>query len=189
MFAELARADVPWADVDVLQVDERVVPPRSGERNLTAIEAALGPPLPSRLRPLPVDDPDLDAAAARAAVELLAVAGDPPVLDVVHLGVGDDGHTASLPPGHPLASAAGPDVPPVAVVRGFRGHDRLTLTLPVLVRARTVVWLVAGTDKAAVVAGLRAGDAATPAGRVAALRAAAGAADDVLACDAAAAGP
>jgi 6-phosphogluconolactonase len=188
MFADLARAPLSWADVDVLQVDERVAPPGSPDRNLTAIEAALGRPLPTRLHPLPVDDADLEVAAARASAELVALAGDPPVLDVVHLGVGDDGHTASLVPGRDLAVADGPDVPAVAVVRGFRGHDRLTLTLPVLVRARIVVWLVAGADKARVVAGLRAGDPGTPAGRVAALRMAAGDPADLLICDPDAAG-
>jgi 6-phosphogluconolactonase len=188
MFVDLARSSVPWADVDVLQVDERVAPPGSPDRNLTAIRAALGPPLPTRLHALPVDDVDLDAAAARASADLVALAGDPPVLDVVHLGVGDDGHTASLAPGDALAEAEGPDVPAVAVVRAFRGHDRLTLTLPVLVRARVVVWLVAGAGKAHVVAGLRAGDASTPAGRVAALRARAGPDADLLICDPEAAG-
>jgi len=187
MFVDLARATAPWGDVDVLQVDERVAPSGSADRNLTAIQAALGPPLPTRLHALPVSDVDLEAAAARASAELVALAGDPPVLDVVHLGVGDDGHTASLPPGHALAEADGPEVPAIAVVRSFRGHDRLTLTLPVLVRARVVVWLVAGADKAHVVAGLRVGDPSTPAGRVAALRAAAGDPADLLVCDPAAA--
>jgi 6-phosphogluconolactonase len=187
MFAALAATtDLPWDVVDVLQVDERVAPAGSPDRNLTPLAVALGGLAP--LHPLPVNAGALTEAAEQAGAELADLAGDPPVLDVVHLGLGDDGHTASLAPGDPLSSADEPLTPPVAVVRGFNGFDRLTVTLPVLTRARTVVWLVTGSDKAPHVARVLALDPAVPGGRVAAARAAAGTdGRDVVAADPAAA--
>jgi 6-phosphogluconolactonase len=179
MFEQLARSPLPWAQVHVLQVDERVAPDGDEARNATQQLAALGPVLPpGNLHLLPVDPgTDLDAAAARAEADLLAVCDG--VIDCVHLGLGPDGHTASLFPGDPALDVTDRSV--VAVDRPHVGYRRMTLTLPVLAAARSIVWLVTGSDKAPALAQLLQGDPAIPAGRVPGERA-------ILVCDAAAAG-
>jgi 6-phosphogluconolactonase/glucosamine-6-phosphate isomerase/deaminase len=106
---------------------------------------------------MPVEGPDLAVAAARYAEEL------PGVLDVVHLGLGDDGHTASLVPGDPVLEVVDR---PVEITETYRGHRRMTLTFPALEQAASIVWIVAGTDKAPMVERLLAADPAIPAGRV-----------------------
>ena len=118
---------------------------------------------PENLHAIPVEDADPEAAAGRYAALLARLAGSPPEIDVVHLGLGIDGHTASLVPGDPVLGVTDADV---AVTRLYRGRRRMTLTLPVLERARRIVWLVIGADKAAVLARLQAGDTTLPAGRI-----------------------
>lgn len=165
-FRALAAEDLPWAAVHVFQVDERVAPAGHEDRNLTHLEANLLARVaipPAQVHPMPVEDPDLSAAAARHAAELAAAAGAPPVLDLVHLGVGADGHTASLVPGDPVLEVSGAEV---AATGPFQGSRRMTLTFPALDRARRVLWVVAGAAKAGALARLRAGDRAIPAGRV-----------------------
>ena len=168
MLGALAEADVPWDAVHVLQVDERVAPEGHPDRNLTTLRRRLldHVPLPAaRIHPMPVTDGDLDAAVRSYTGTLVGLAGDPPRLDLVHLGLGSDGHTASLTPGSPLLE----EPPgPVAVTGPYQGRRRLTLTLPVLSGARQVVWLVRGGAKAAIVRRLVDGDRSIPAGRVAA---------------------
>jgi 6-phosphogluconolactonase len=164
MFAALAGLTVPWADVHLWQVDERVAPPGSSERNLTSLEDALVSriSLPAgNFHPMPVDEPDLQAAADAYAAELRAQCGG--VLDVVHLGLGDDGHTASWPPGNPIVDERVTDV---AVVGPFHGVVRMTLTPLAVNRARDVVFLVTGSEKAGTAARLLAGVPALPACRV-----------------------
>jgi len=112
---------------------------------------------------MPVEDPDLDAAAGEYARTLESVAGSPPVLDLVHLGLGADGHTASLVPGDAVLKAASVDV---AVTGVHEGRRRMTLTYPILNRARRILWLVTGAGKAGMLARLRRGDQSIPAGRV-----------------------
>lgn len=170
MLAALTRLDVPWTCVDVFQVDERVAPDGHADRNITMLREHLveGAGLAHhRLRPIPVgevfDGLDPDLAAARYADELASVCGRPPVLDLVHLGLGDDGHTASLVPGDPAVDVVDRDV---AATDIYRGRRRVTLTRPALGRARARLWVVAGASKAAVVAQLVAGDRSIPAGRV-----------------------
>jgi 6-phosphogluconolactonase len=165
MLRALAGDEVPWSRVHLFQVDERVVPPGHADRNLTHVgESLRSATLPARnLHAMPVEEPDLEAAAARYASELAAIAGTPPVLDLVHLGLGPDGHTASLVPGDPVLDVADADV---AATGAYQGRRRMTLTFPMLDRSRRVLWLVTGGDKAAMLARLRAGDASIPAGRV-----------------------
>jgi 6-phosphogluconolactonase len=166
LLSALAGLDVPWTALDVLQVDERVAPAGHRERNLTAIQQFLVEPglLPiGRLHAMPVGEADLHAAATAYAHVLDGLAGHPPILDVVHLGLGADGHTASLIPGSPLLDESARHV---AVTAPFNGWRRITLTLPVLSAARRVVWLVRGATKAAVVKRLVDGDRSIPAGRV-----------------------
>ena len=169
MLRALAAEQVPWESVHLFQVDERVAPPGHEDRNLTHIrESLVGPARLAHVHAMPVEDPDLPAAAARYAEELRSVVGSPPQLDLVHLGLGTDGHTASLVPGDPVLQVADADV---AVTGVYQGRRRMTLTFPVLDRARRVLWVVTGSDKAAVVARLRAGDRSIPAGRIPADRA------------------
>ena len=112
---------------------------------------------------MPVEAPDLDLAARRYAMTLQQIAGSPPVLDLVHLGLGPDGHTASLVPGDPVLNVADADVSLTGI---YQGRRRMTLTYPILNRSRQVLWLVTGHDKAEMIGRLSAGDASIPAGRV-----------------------
>lgn len=165
MFELWRTRDVPWDRVHLFQVDERVAAPGSPDRNLTALRASLGPVLPGdRLHALPVEEPDLGEAAQHYAALLERIVGAPPVLDVVHLGLGADGHTASLFPGDPVLEREDVDVAATAHAHG--GWRRLTLTLPMLARARALLWVVTGPGKARALARLRAGDRSIPAGRV-----------------------
>jgi 6-phosphogluconolactonase len=157
MFRHLAGEDVPWKNVELYQVDERVAPAGDPARNLTQLEEALPAAAKASLRPMPVDAPDLDAAAEDYAASL------PPRFDVVHLGLGDDGHTASLVPGDPVLDVTDRDV---AVTDVYNGRRRMTLTYPVLHRAAQVLWLVTGAEKAGPLARLRACDPSIPAGRL-----------------------
>jgi 6-phosphogluconolactonase len=165
MLRALSALPMPWAAVHIYQVDERVAPAGDPDRNLTHIDESLRDARDrpaANLHPMPVNDGDLAAAAARYGYELEAWAGAPPVLDLVHLGLGPDGHTASLVPGDPVLEATAS----VAITAPYMGHRRLTLTYPVLDRARRVLWLVTGAEKVPMLARLRAGDRTIPAGRV-----------------------
>lgn len=171
MLRVLAAEQVPWGSVHVFQVDERIAPPGHPDRNLTHLRegllshAALDP---SRLHAMPVEEADLAAAAASYAAELHTVAGSPPVIDLVHLGLGPDGHTASLVPGDPVLRVSDADV---ALTGEYQGRRRMTLTYPALGRARQLLWVVTGADKAPVLSRLVSGDPSIPAGRVRADRA------------------
>ena len=166
MLRALSSLDVPWKNVHVFQVDERIAPAGHADRNLTHLSASLLPAAQSggpQLHAMPVESDDLDEAAARYARTLADVAGSPPVLDLVHLGMGPDGHTASLVPGDPVLDVTAVDV---ALTGPYQGRRRMTLTYPAINRARRVLWLVTGEDKAAMLARLRRGDPDIPAGRV-----------------------
>jgi 6-phosphogluconolactonase len=160
MFAALAEQDVPWADVEIFQVDERVAPDGDPDRNLTHLRESLGD-APARVHPMPVTDQDLAVAAAAYATVL------PHRFDLVHLGLGPDGHTASLVPGDPVLDVTDALV---AVTRPYQGHQRMTLTYPALARADQLLWLITGADKRDPLARLLAGDTSIPAGRVTAAR-------------------
>ncbi len=166
MLRALADEDVPWTSVHVFQVDERVAPAGHTDRNLTHLVASLleAAPLPAgHLHPMPVELPDLQSAAERYASELETLCGAPPVLDLVHLGLGPDGHTASLVPGDPVLSVQDRDVARTGV---YQGRNRLTLTYPIINRARRILWLVTGSEKAPMCKRLQAADPSIPAGRV-----------------------
>jgi len=160
MFAELAKQDVPWADVDLFQVDERVAPDGDPDRNLTHLRESIGD-APARVHPMPVNESDLHKAAAQYAAVL------PLRFDLVHLGLGPDGHTASLVPGDPVLAVTDELV---AVTQPYQGHQRMTLTYPALARGDQLLWLVTGSDKLDPLARLLAGDESIPAGRVVATR-------------------
>jgi 6-phosphogluconolactonase len=156
MFAELAGMDMPWSQVTLFQVDERAAPDNDPDRNLTHLHDTLGDVKVSVVA-MPVTAPDLDAAAAEYAALL------PDRFDLVHLGLGPDGHTASLVPGDPVLEVTDRLV---AVTGPYQGHRRMTLTYPALARASQIMWLVTGADKTEPLARLLAGDRSIPAGRV-----------------------
>jgi len=167
MLRGLASEDVPWPRVHVLQVDERIAPAGDADRNLTHIRESLlasAPLPPEQLYPMPVEDADLVAAAARYAAQVRELAGDPPVIDLVHLGLGPDGHTASLVPGDAVLGVSDVDV---ALTSGtYQNRRRMTLTYPLLDRARQILWVVTGAEKVEALRKLRAADASIPGGRV-----------------------
>lgn len=166
MLRALASEDVPWNDVHIAQVDERVAPAGDPERNLTHLQQSLLEHAPLRaeqLHAMPVEAEDLNAAATQYARTLQAIAGSPSVLDLVHLGLGADGHTASLVPGDPVLTVSDMDV---ALTGEYQGRRRMTLTYPIINRARQILWLVTGAEKAGPLARLRDRDAAIPAGRI-----------------------
>jgi 6-phosphogluconolactonase len=162
MLRALSALDVPWKNVHVLQVDERIAPDGDPDRNLTHLCASLAAPV-VQIHAMPVELPDLDEAVERYARTLVEVAGSPSVLDLVHLGLGPDGHTASLVPGDPVLDVTKTDV---GLSGLYQGRRRMTLTYPALNRARRVLWLITGEDKAAMLVRLRRGDPDIPAGRV-----------------------
>jgi len=167
MLRELANEQVPWKEVHVFQVDERIAPAGDPDRNLTHLRASLlehAPLAPDHIHAMPVEMPDLEAAATQYAQELQSLAGTPPVLDLAHLGLGPDGHTASLIPGDPVLNVADADVSLTGV---YQGRRRMTLTYPVLNRAIRILWLVTGADKVPMFPRLRDGDTSIPAGRIA----------------------
>ena len=166
MLRTLANEKVPWEGVRVVQVDERVAPAGDPDRNLSHLRESLlehAPLRPEQVLAMPVELPDLDAAAIRYGMTLKEVAGSPPVLDLVHLGLGPDGHTASLVPGDPVLNVTDSDVALSAV---YQGRRRMTLTYPILNRARRVLWLVTGSDKVDALARLREGDTSIPGGKI-----------------------
>ncbi len=159
MLAILGEEDsMPWDKTELFQVDERIASPGSEDRNLTHMVLGLSMSHQSALRPMPVTQRDLDAAAREYESSL------PQPLDCVHLGLGPDGHTASLVPDDPVLAV---DDRRVALTGGsYQGHQRMTLTYPALAEARRIVWLVTGPDKVEPLAKLLAGDGSIPAGRV-----------------------
>jgi 6-phosphogluconolactonase len=166
MLRALAGERLPWEQVHVFQVDERAAPVADPERNLAHLRASLldhAPLPPDHVHAMPVEAADLGRAAEQYARTLRDVAGDPAVLDLVHLGLGPDGHTASLVPGDPALDIADADV---ATSGPYQGRRRMTLTFPLINRSRRILWLVTGSEKAAMLVRLRDGDRSIPASRV-----------------------
>jgi len=166
MLRALADEQMPWTGVHVVQVDERVAPAGDPDRNLTHLRESLlarCPLRPEQVHAMPVESADLEAAGEGYARTLRQIAGSPAVLDLAHLGLGPDGHTASLVPGDPVLDVTGADV---ALTGVYQGRRRMTLTYPVLNRARRIVWLITGGEKAEMLARLCRGDRSIPAGRI-----------------------
>jgi 6-phosphogluconolactonase len=166
MLRALANKNIPWRAIHIVQVDERVAPAGDSDRNLTHLRESLldhAPLSPGQIHAMPVEASDLDAGAEQYAATLLNIAGSPAVLDLVHLGLGPDGHTASLVPGDPALNVDDKDV---AVSGVYQGRRRMSLTYPIINRSRQVLWVVTGTGKIPMLKRLLAGDESIPAGRV-----------------------
>jgi 6-phosphogluconolactonase len=166
MLRDLADEEVPWKNVHVVQVDERIAPAGDPDRNLTHLRESLlshAPLPPGQIYAMPVEDVDLEAAAANYAKTLQQIAGSPPILDLAHLGLGPDGHTASLVPNDPVLNITDQDV---ALTGIYMGRRRMTLTYPLLNRSRRILWLATGAEKVSMIVRLRDGDMTIPAGRI-----------------------
>jgi 6-phosphogluconolactonase len=166
MLRALANEEVPWEGVHVVQVDERVAPAGDPDRNLTHLRESLlqhAPLRPEQIHAMPVESLDLEVAAKQYSRVLQEIAGSPPVLDLVHLGLGPDGHTASLVPGDRVLEVTDADV---ALTGIYQGRRRMTLTYPMINRSRRILWLVTGGEKVEMLARLRKGDVSIPAGRI-----------------------
>ncbi|WP_397571167.1 6-phosphogluconolactonase [Schlesneria sp. T3-172] len=165
MLKALTEEEIPWGNVHIFQVDERAAPDGHSDRNLTHLRASLaGAPIPeSQIHAMNTAEQDLQASADQYGELLRTYAGVPPVLDLVHLGLGTDGHTASLVPNDAALSIEGSDV---AVTDIYQGRQRMTLTFPVLNRSRTILWVVTGAEKREMLSRLQSGDHTIPAGRI-----------------------
>lgn len=166
MLGKLAEHELPWDRVKIFQVDERVAADGDPERNLVHIRTEFADriALPAEnLLAMPVVSDDLGQAASRYQKTLTELAGDPPVLDVIHLGLGGDGHTASLVPGDPVLDESERDV---AITNTYSGRRRMTLTYSIINRARHILWLITGEGKVDMLSRLIQGDSGIPAGRV-----------------------
>lgn len=158
MFSQLEDLEMDWTKTEIFQVDERVAPAGSDERNLTHLIESLSIGAQGSIRPMPVGDEDLEAAADRYAESL------PEAIDLAHLGLGPDGHTASLVPGDPVLEVTDKRV---AVTAGeYQGVRRMTLTYPEINRTRQLLWVVTGEEKVDALQKLIAQDPSTPSGRV-----------------------
>jgi 6-phosphogluconolactonase len=166
MLRALAEEDIPWDRLHIVQVDERVAPAGHPDRNFTHVEETLlehAPLRPEQVHAMPVESNDLERAAGEYASALGEIAGSPPVVDLVHLGLGPDGHTASLVPGDPILEVNEKDV---GVTGVYQGRRRMTLTYPALNRSRRILWVVTGNDKREMLPRLLNGDPSIPAGRI-----------------------
>jgi 6-phosphogluconolactonase len=166
MLKDLASEDVPWANVHVFQVDERLAPEGDPDRNLTHLHASLlgNAPIPlENIHAMPVNAADPDRGALDYEQTLQAWCGGPPVLDLAHLGLGADGHTASLVPGDPALACRDRDVTLTGV---YQGRRRMTLTFPMINRSRRILWLATGVAKVPMIERLMRADPTIPAGHV-----------------------
>ena len=166
MLRDLANEEVPWKGVHVVQVDERIAPAGDPDRNLTHLRASLlshAPLPPEQIHAMPVEAMDIEEAARSYAITLAQIAGSPPILDLAHLGLGPDGHTASLVPGDPVLGVTDCDV---ALTGVYQKRRRMTLTYPMLNRSRRILWVVTGPEKVEMLGRLRDADASIPAGRI-----------------------
>lgn len=166
MLRALAEEDLPWQSVHVVQVDERVAPSGDPDRNLSHLRESLldhSPIPPNQIHAMPVESENLETAAGEYSALLSEIAGSPATLDLVHLGLGPDGHTASLVPNDPVLTITAKDV---AITGVYQRRRRMTLTYPIINRARRILWLATGSEKSSMLLRLRQADPSIPAGRI-----------------------
>ena len=166
MLKDLASEEVPWSQVHVFQIDERIAPEGDTDRNLTHLhESLLGnAPIPKEnIHAMPVNAADPAEGAKEYEQTLQEFCGNPPVLDMAHLGLGPDGHTASLIPGDPVLGVVDRDV---ALTGVYQDRNRMTLTYPMINRSRKILWLATGAAKVPMIVRLKAADPTIPGGRI-----------------------
>jgi 6-phosphogluconolactonase len=166
MLQALTDEDVPWEGIHILQVDERIAPEGHADRNLTHLRESLSgnaAVLPWRIHAMPVEAKNPEEAAASYARTISSIAGSPAIIDLVHLGLGPDGHTASLIPGDPVLDVTDRDVATTGI---YLGRKRLTLTYPIINRARMILWLITGSEKNEMLQLLLENDISIPASRI-----------------------
>ena len=166
MLNSLVNEDVPWKKTHFFQVDERVAPHGHPDRNIELLRETILDQVPineDHIHPMPVEEENLLSATAKYEKILCDIGGSPPVIDLVHLGLGSDGHTASLVPGDPVLDVTEKDV---ALTRQYQQRRRMTLTYPIINRSRRILWLVTGAEKSEMLLRLTLGDESIPAGRV-----------------------
>jgi 6-phosphogluconolactonase len=166
MLRALADEDVPWEGIHILQVDERLAPEGHPDRNMTHLLQSLtghAPILLEHIYAMPVEDKDPEAAAASYARTIREIAGSPAIINLIHLGLGPDGHTASLIPKDPVLDVTNRDVATTGI---YQGRYRLTLTYPIINRAMKILWLVTGGEKKNMLQRLLNSDLSIPAGHI-----------------------
>ena len=166
MLKLLSKADLPWQRINLFQVDERVAPDGHPDRNLTQLfQAIAGTPMVTQLRifPMPVTAEDLDAAATEYT-EVLNEVTEGKGLDLIHLGLGSDGHTASLVPGDEVLAVQNRLV--ACTQNNYQGRIRMTLTYPLLNAAKQILWVVTGSEKKEMVQRMLQQDPSIPAGSI-----------------------
>jgi len=169
MLRDLASEEVPWSRVHVFQIDERIAPEGDPDRNLTHLhESLLGnAPIPKEnIHAMPVNAVDPVEGAREYERTLQELCGNPPVLDMAHLGLGPDGHTASLVPNDPVLEVADRDVALTDPVNLYQNRRRMTLTYPMINRSRKILWLATGAAKIPMIVRLKAADHSIPGGRI-----------------------
>lgn len=169
MLRDLASEEVPWSQVHVFQIDERIAPEGDPDRNLTHLhESLLGnAPIPKEnIHAMPVNSADPMEGAKEYEQTLREICGNPPTLDMAHLGLGPDGHTASLVPGDPVLKVADRDVALTDPVNLYQNRRRMTLTYPMINRSRKILWLATGAAKIPMIVRLKAADQGIPGGRI-----------------------
>jgi len=165
MLSDLASEELPWTRIHIFQIDERIAPEGDPDRNLTHLMESLkdAPIPPENIHPMPVNAFDTKEGAKEYEQILEKFCGTPPILDLAHLGLGPDGHTASLVPNDPVL---GVDDRDVAITEEYQKRRRMTLTYPMINRSRKILWLATGAEKAPMIAKLKAADPTIPAGRI-----------------------
>jgi 6-phosphogluconolactonase len=169
MLKDLASEEVPWSQVHVFQIDERIAPEGDPDRNLTHLhESLLGnAPIPKEnIHAMPVNAADPEAGAKEYETTLHSICGNPPTLDMAHLGLGPDGHTASLVPNDAVLHVSDRDVALTDPVNLYQNRRRMTLTYPMINRSRQILWLASGVAKIPMLVKLRAADPSIPGGGI-----------------------
>lgn len=169
MLKDLASEEVPWSQVHVFQIDERIAPEGDPDRNLTHLhESLLGnAPIPKEnIHAMPVNATDPSLGASEYEQTLREFCGNPPTLDMAHLGLGPDGHTASLVPNDPVLGVVDRDVALTDPVHLYQNRRRMTLTYPMINRSRQILWLATGAAKIPMIVRLKAADHSIPGGRI-----------------------
>ena len=166
MLHELTNEDVPWKNMHIFQVDERFAPEGHSDRNMTYIQKSLlghAPTLPVWIHGMQMEEKEPEEAVAGYSRTIRAIAGSKSIIDLIHLGLGPDGHTASLIPGDPVLNITDKDV---ALTGIYQGRHRMTLTFPIINRARKLLWLITGTEKSEMLQRLLEKDLSIPASHI-----------------------